>query len=272
MSAYLLTWNPDKWNWSNYERQYNQCAAGKRIRTWWSAGNRKSMPRGARVFLLRQSKDRGLIAAGYTISDVHESDHWDGSDRPGRSVRVEFETILPMSQVLATERLLETDLEVPWNYLQGSGVAVPSESARRLEAMWRRHLVELGQTPIWLAEEVPGAARYREGMLRKVSVNAYERNPRARQVCLEYYGTQCFVCEFDFGRVYGPIGQDFIHVHHRRDLASIGETYEVDPMADLVPVCPNCHAMLHMETPAMDVETLKEILQSRGLQDPGSRR
>ena len=53
------------------------------------------------------------------------------------------------------------------------------------------------------------------------------------------------VCEFNFEAFYGERGKGFIHVHHLSSLAEIGQEYEVDPVNDLRPVCPNCHAMLH---------------------------
>ena len=62
---------------------------------------------------------------------------------------------------------------------------------------------------------------------------------------------------FDFGEVYGELGEGFIHVHHLLDLSTIGEEYEVDPIKDLHPVCPNCHAMLHREVPAMSIKKLR---------------
>lgn len=98
-----------------------------------------------------------------------------------------------------------------------------------------------------------------EGALLRITVNRYERDPVARQKCIEHYGTACMVCGFDFEKRYGAIGSGFIHVHHVVDVASIGGRYQVDPVRDLRPVCPNCHAMLHQERPAMSVENLKQI-------------
>lgn len=60
-------------------------------------------------------------------------------------------------------------------------------------------------------------------------------------------------------KVYGEIGRGFIHVHHKVPLSSIGKEYELDPIKDLVPVCPNCHAMLHRKEPPYDVNDLKEL-------------
>lgn len=111
--------------------------------------------------------------------------------------------------------------------------------------------------------EEPEGTKYVEGAIRSVIVNAYERNPKARQACLDHYGTSCAVCGFDFARVYGEIGEGFIHVHHLRDLATVGGEYEVDPISDLRPVCPNCHAMLHVETPAIGIDDLRAIIVER---------
>jgi hypothetical protein len=114
-----------------------------------------------------------------------------------------------------------------------------------------------------LAEEISDSASLFEGASRQIFVNAYERNQIARRKCIEHYGPICKVCEFDFGAVYGEIGQGFIHVHHLKDLSTIGARYEVNPIADLRPVCPNCHAMLHRTVPAMTLARLKRVIVAR---------
>jgi hypothetical protein len=154
-------------------------------------------------------------------------------------------------------------LGVKWDRVQASGIGVPEESVRRLEELWHRHLVRHGRhRPAPIPEEVPSPARFVEGAVRRVFVNAYERSPTARRACIAHHGTDCAACGFNFVQVYGPMGEGFIHVHHLRDLATIGEEYEVDPVADLRPVCPNCHAMLHTRTPAMSVEELRRIVEA----------
>ena len=96
--------------------------------------------------------------------------------------------------------------------------------------------------------------------MKKVLVNSYERNPHARKKCVDYFGFDCQVCGFNFEQKYGEIGRGFIHVHHIVDIASIGNKYSVDPINDLIPVCPNCHAMLHKNTPPHSVQKLKTII------------
>ncbi|MHC8520845.1 HNH endonuclease [Rossellomorea sp. H39__3] len=84
-----------------------------------------------------------------------------------------------------------------------------------------------------------------EGERKTITVNAYERNPIARQQCINHYGVECQVCRINFEETYGEVGRDFIHVHHITPLHKVKEGYVVDPRTDLIPVCPNCHAMLH---------------------------
>ena len=94
-------------------------------------------------------------------------------------------------------------------------------------------------------DEVKKTEIFREGAVRQILVNAYERNSQARQQCIAQHGESCFVCHFNFGKVFGELGKGFIHVHHLLPLSEIAEEYEVDPVKDLRPICPNCHAMIH---------------------------
>ena len=100
-----------------------------------------------------------------------------------------------------------------------------------------------------------------EGAKYQITVNAYERNPKARQKCIEHYGTICCICGFSFKTMYGELVENFIHVHHLKPLSEIGSEYTVDPVNDLRPVCPNCHAVLHIKTPALSIEEVKKLLQ-----------
>jgi len=97
-----------------------------------------------------------------------------------------------------------------------------------------------------------------EGSKKRITVNAYERSPQARQECISKYGYKCVICNFDFEKVYGEIGRNFIHVHHVKPLSEINEQYKINPVEDLRPVCPNCHAMLHKRKPAYSIKEIKD--------------
>jgi len=111
-------------------------------------------------------------------------------------------------------------------------------------------------------DEIDKSESYEEGSVKKVFVNSYERNTQARKACLEHYGYNCQVCDLNFFDRYGEIGEGFIHVHHKVEISTIGIKYSVDPIKDLIPVCPNCHAMLHKEKPALSINELKKKLIS----------
>ena len=107
-----------------------------------------------------------------------------------------------------------------------------------------------------------------EGAVRQVFVNRYERNARARRLCVSRYGSTCAVCGFDFEKVYGPMGKDKIHVHHLVPLSAIREEYSVDPERDLRPVCPNCHVMIHSRREPFTIEELQAMINAqRGSHD-----
>lgn len=127
----------------------------------------------------------------------------------------------------------------------------PGGSAMKRPAK-KPHDVSNLQVPI-IAEEVPESY---EGEKRRITINSYERDPAARAICIAAHGFRCAVCNMSFSEEYGEIGESYIHVHHKHP---IGEgARRTDPIKDLVPLCANCHAMVHRETPSLGYEELKK--------------
>ena len=92
--------------------------------------------------------------------------------------------------------------------------------------------------------------KYLEGSAKIQDVKVSVRSREAREACLKHYGCECRICGFDFSFKYGEIGKDFIEVHHIESITkNDGKAYEVDPINDLIPVCSNCHSMLHKNHP-----------------------
>lgn len=116
-------------------------------------------------------------------------------------------------------------------------------------------------TDLMNGDELDISGEYLEGQKKTILVNAFERNTEARLKCISHYGMDCGVCKFNFREFYGQIGEGFIHVHHLKLISSIGLEYKIDPIGDLLPVCPNCHAMLHKRSPPYTVEELKEMIR-----------
>lgn len=133
------------------------------------------------------------------------------------------------------------------------------EAVLTLASVVGRHL----PAPAYVREAEPvvdSGLALMEGALRQVVGSEYERNPIARRACVEHHGTSCSVCRFSFETAFGPLGRGFIHVHHLVPLSSMGSEYRIDPVADLRPVCPNCHAMLHRCDPPLSIEELQQYL------------
>lgn len=106
----------------------------------------------------------------------------------------------------------------------------------------------------------------KEGKEILVTESRYERNPINRSICLESKGYRCSVCGINMEEMYGEIGKGFIEVHHIIPVSEYGEERLIDPLKELVPVCPNCHAMLHKRKPPFSIEELKLFIKnaSRG--------
>lgn len=107
-----------------------------------------------------------------------------------------------------------------------------------------------------------------EGAASRVEVTRYERSRVNRMRCIREYGTACWVCDFAFSRVYGSIGEDFIEVHHRVPVSTLPPDYRVDPIRDLIPLCSNCHSMVHRRTPVYQPDELRRLLGKPAKQLP----
>jgi 5-methylcytosine-specific restriction protein A len=118
-------------------------------------------------------------------------------------------------------------------------------------------------------DEIGKGEEHFEGAGQRVLVNRYERDPGARAKAIQYYGLRCQACGFDFEVAYGTLGDGFIHVHHTVPLAQVRKSYVVNPVRDLRPVCPNCHAMLHKRMPPYTIDELREIMAAA---NPGVQR
>lgn len=117
-----------------------------------------------------------------------------------------------------------------------------------------RQEVEASLTVLGLAQQAEGdsdehTARYAQTEATS-SMNVTEtrrRNAVVREQCLAIHNSVCGICGIDFGVIYGPEFRDCIHVHHLYPLAMANGTRVVDPCTDLIPVCPNCHAVIHAD-------------------------
>ena len=100
-----------------------------------------------------------------------------------------------------------------------------------------------------------------EGALAGIISDKYERSKIARSMCIAFHGAKCAVCGFNFEERYGVSFAGLIHVHHITPISEVGYEHRVDPINDLIPVCPNCHMALHSKADGVySVKELKQLL------------
>lgn len=171
------------------------------------------------------------------------------------------------TQIVVNNMFVELDLSAagsPWTSLE----IECSKRVSRLEAEPLSALREVGLTCLLLVlavieldgDQEAANEGEEEGMATHVVSTRYERSPVNRARCIRYYGAVCWVCDFDFGSTYGSIGEGFIEVHHRTPVSEIGPAYRVDPRRDLVPLCSNCHSMIHRKRPPYSPPELRSML------------
>lgn len=103
----------------------------------------------------------------------------------------------------------------------------------------------------------------REGKEKTRIQTYYERNPKLRAKALKLHGTTCKVCGFNFSEIYGKYGEGYIEIHHIFPLSSYKKSELVNPMTDLVPLCSNCHRMIHRKKQLLSIDELKKILETQ---------
>ncbi len=265
MATCLFSWNPSKWNWPALDADTKKYQRQGFLDERWSCGVTKKIVPGDRAFLIRLGPlpPSGIMASGFVLSSTYEAEHYSDPNKTALYVGIRFDVLLhPQKEQILEKTILQNEIKkIHWTP-QASGITISPDEAALLETLWADHLVQIGLSPFALSEEILTPERYWEGGLRRISVNAYERDPRARQACLQYHGCYCSICGFDFESIYGKIGKGFIHVHHLNEIANIDKEYEIDPVANLCPVCANCHAMLHKRKPAYSIEEIKKIINS----------
>ena len=99
-----------------------------------------------------------------------------------------------------------------------------------------------------------------EGSRVPISGSKIERNSQARAACLKIHKHSCGICNFNFEDTYGELGKDFIHVHHLKPVSQSKGRYVINPKTDLLPVCPNCHAMIHRNGKNRSIAQIKKLI------------
>lgn len=270
ISTYLFTWNPQKWNWTDLQESIDHLDNVGYVVRRWSCGNSKSIKKGDRVFLVRLGEEpRGIMGSGYAKSSYYVAPHWDGTQgKIANYIDIEFDILINPEKNILFDKIdldkVDPNKIQQW-FPQQSGISIKQEILSLLESNWFDFIRDnkyIGNGFISNDVVSDETESFMEGKSKEVTQTRYERNPQARKTCLRHHGYSCQICEFNFEKTFGEIGKGFIHVHHINAIAGIGKEYEIDPKNDLIPVCPNCHAMIHSKRPAFTIDEIKAKIKT----------
>ncbi len=165
-SAWLLTWNPNNWEWKDYNKAIKDIKSGKIYIEKWSCVN-THVEIGDRVFLimLGLSDKNGIMASGYANSTVYEAEHWDEQKKnqgiKAKRIDVKFDTILDYE---SEEILMQSELNVlfpeqQWSP-QGSGITIKEEYRNDLEARWTMFAKKEGEEELSTKKTIEQIEKY----------------------------------------------------------------------------------------------------------------
>lgn len=210
----------------------------------------------------------------FGASDVHEDGDtqlilgigWErnrkGRVNPAYGEAVEnIELILSKSYRLYTFRQFQEEIDDETGRVRITGFEQDLELRYLVEKRDGWHALAIGDFDEWdHSSNSKEKIVYLEGSKVPVSGSRIERNSRARAACLDLHGTKCCICGFDFEKIYGDLGSEFIHVHHLKSISASDGPHIVCPKTDLRPVCPNCHAMIHRNGKNRSIEEIRSLL------------
>lgn len=280
-NAYVLTWDADQYPNNVTFAEISQTQRNVKVNGDWSTGRSSKVMPDDRIFLFAVGDQKGMVGSGHATSICVLKPSWKSSNKKTYYIDIEWDTLLDRSNRLTPEELSQVT-SLHWERMQNPCQKIKALEQSSLEELWGQHLIKARkkhQHILALRKKIAQNSRkskekilsviysyeldpekiYLEGSVASRVVDRYERNSTARKACLNEYGSVCCVCSFDFKKTYGPTGKG-IHVHHLTELATIGKEYQLDPIEDLCPVCPNCHAMLHSTRPAMSIDELKKLI------------
>jgi len=273
-TAYLLTWNPDKWNDWDLAMIAQEVTEGQPYEEPWRCGNKNIKP-GDRVFLLKQGRHQpvGLIGSGVAISNPYQELHYeeDQAAQGNRTqyVDVEFDYLVDGMQevVIPRHELLARFPQQRWD-TQQSGIQIKPEILLPLQQLWE---TQTGLEPdeLFLPEDSllspESEEEFPEGTEVYKQHRTKERNrqlvKRAKEKRLEERGDlECDVCGFNFFDSYGDLGEGYIECHHTKPVSEL-QPDEKTKLKDIALVCANCHRMLHRKRPWLSILQLRSLIQ-----------
>jgi len=151
MATYVFAWNPRLWGWPELARDARTIDRYGHVDIEWACGRTRAIEPGSRAFFVRLGvPPKGLIGAGYALSEPWEDTHWRaekaavGATTHYLKLRLEFLRDEPI--IGFDELALPPFGRFRWAVRQ-SGMRMPSSIADALEPWWERRVREVAPAP-----------------------------------------------------------------------------------------------------------------------------
>jgi len=268
MGYWLLTWSTFKWDsleqlidkLENNPETIDKSLTGNGR---WSCSNNKSIKVGDKLVMLKQGDPpKGIIGIAEATSAPYEDTRFDDPSRRTNYIDLNWLTLINpnLTPPMPISALSEDTQKARGWKPQKSGTTITESAGKEIEERFQSY------ADCWYDPSVHDThesehedSGSNEGKKRRISSYQYERSRTLRNKCLEHWGYACVVCGLCFVDRYGEVGRNFIHVHHLNPVSTTGIT-KTNPIKDLIPVCPNCHSMLHKKNPPIGIEELKSMM------------
>lgn len=251
MSALLLIGGSDEQNGDHSRLRAAAASARRRLPKWSTL---KKAVAGDEIWFYVPRPVSAIVAAGTAAGVVRPGSGYWPYDMPVVDVRM-----LPEPVSLRTLRRRFPAWE--WTVAARQRTYLPERVAKFLRSVTPPEGVAAPARPWTLLGDEALESEFCEGQRLKVSVNRYERDAGARAACISHHGSVCVICNVDLARIYGPVAERLVHVHHIKPLAKIGRQYRVNSARDLIPVCPNCHAVIHQKDPPLSPRAMRVLIE-----------
>lgn len=244
MSIFLMAWNPKKWKWDEMDNDIEEIQKKGFTECVWSCGSKQPVNGDLFFIVMVGTKNNGIFGSGIidslekdVISDVNQSKTNKIHGKINVLLNPQKENILNvklLNEVFSKEKYSK----IIWEP-QKSGIRINDSIHEQLKDLWIDFLKTKNKKYKFIKKE------YLEGNEQQKLYTYKERNSAARDECINHYGYKCQICEKSMYDLYGDFGKELIHVHHINFISNTSGRYKIDPINDLVTVCPNCHSILH---------------------------
>lgn len=102
-----------------------------------------------------------------------------------------------------------------------------------------------------------------EGAAKQVWARKYERSRFNRNLAIQIHGLTCLGCGFNFEKFYGIVGDGIVEIHHLEPVHLMEAVRVVDPRTELVPLCSNCHTLVHKIDPPYTLRELQHFVENK---------